>query len=447
MTLLLRPDPQTLDEEQSLISDEFVPMLGALPSVLEIGEALAEAPNLRTSSMATVAMEAVTRSPASRLANPGISANVAKLTVGGSLNYNSMLTILQDAAVGGMTATKFSTLQTLASMLNAPGGIAVSSYVRQITDDVIKGNSANADWNGGSSNTVKLGDLNAKSTQTQVESLIGKWFLGTDLPSLSVAAIDETNFDPIYRLSALPIFGPSGAPSYLDVNQGYVGDCYFAASLAETALQDPSAIKSMITGNGNGTCSVRFYINGQADYVTVNRDLAVMGGGYEWSDNSTLEFANGPVAWAALIEKAYVQLNEQNVAAEVGGHTPGDAYEDINGGGAQALTEITNQSFNSYSVYSGESASSLNSLMSTLGSDWKAHDELIMSTPANTTGNLVGNHMFEVTGVNVAAGTISLQNPWNAGYSGPLAMDFTESIEQLAQSGVSLYATTGKAVA
>ena len=29
-----------------------------------------------------------------------------------------MLTILQDAAVGGMTATKFSTLQTLASMLN-----------------------------------------------------------------------------------------------------------------------------------------------------------------------------------------------------------------------------------------------------------------------------------------------------------------------------------------
>jgi hypothetical protein len=447
MTFPFRPDPQTLDEEQSLVDDDLLPMLGALPSVLGTGEAWAEAPDLRTSSMATVAMAAGAGSPASRLADPGISANVAKLTVGGSLNYHSMLTILRDAAAGGMTATKFSTLQTLASLLNAPNGIAVSSYVKQITDDVIKGSSANADWNGGSLNAVKLGDLNAKSTQTQAEELIGKWFLGSDLPSLSVAAIGESNFDPTYQLSTLPVFGPSGAPSYLDVNQGYVGDCYFVSSLAETALEDPSAIKSMISSNGNGSYSVRFYVNGEPDYVTVNRELAVMGGGYEWSDNSTLEFANGSVAWAALIEKAFVQLNEQSAAAEFGGHAAGDAYEDINGGSAQALTEITDQSFNTYSVDSGESIASLNSLISTLGADWKAHDELIMSTADNTIGNLVGDHMFEVTGVNVAAGTISLQNPWNTGYSGPLAMDFTESIEQLAQAGVTLYATTGKAVA
>ncbi|MGD0764043.1 MAG: hypothetical protein ABR929_12800 [Roseiarcus sp.] len=36
-----------------------------------------------------------------------------------SLTYSSMLAILQDAAVGGMTASKFSALETLASLAAA----------------------------------------------------------------------------------------------------------------------------------------------------------------------------------------------------------------------------------------------------------------------------------------------------------------------------------------
>ena len=51
-----------------------------------------------------------------------------------------MLTILQDVVVGGMTATKFSALKTLASMLNQTGGLTTSAYVQQIADDVIHGN-------------------------------------------------------------------------------------------------------------------------------------------------------------------------------------------------------------------------------------------------------------------------------------------------------------------
>ena len=65
---------------------------------------------------------------------------------------------------------------------------------------------------------------------------------------------DELN--PTYQTSTLPLFGATGAPSYLDVNQGYLGDCYFVASLGEMALQDPSLIENMITANGNGTYSV-----------------------------------------------------------------------------------------------------------------------------------------------------------------------------------------------
>ena len=384
---------------------------------------------------------------ASRLVDPGIAADVSTLTVNNSLSYNAMLTILQDAAVGGMTSTKFSTLQTLASMLNQPNGLTVSSYVQQIADDVINGNSANAVWNGGSSSTTTLGNLSATSTQTQVNELIGKWFLGTDLPSLNVSGIGESNLSPSYKASTLSLYGASGTPSYLDVNQGYLGDCYFVAALGETALKDPSLIENMITSDGNGTYSVCFYVNGQPDYVTVNSQLPVMGGGYSWANGSTLEFANGPVEWVALVEKAFAELNGQSAAASYGGHPTGDAYENINGGTAISLSEITDQSFNTYNLAPNESTATLSSLMSTLSSDWAAGDEIILSTPNADNGDLVGDHMYTVTGVNAAAGTISIQNPWNTAYSGSLQMSFTDTIAQLAADNVSIYATTGTKLA
>ena len=57
-------------------------------------------------------------------------------------------------------------------------------------------------------------------------------------------------------------------------------------------MQDPSLIENMIHENSNGTYSVEFHVNGAADFVTVNNDLPVMLGGYEWYDGSTLEFDN-----------------------------------------------------------------------------------------------------------------------------------------------------------
>ena len=149
----------------------------------------------------TTAPSGPSSSVGSLLGELGVSSTLtsAESTTSNSLSYNKMLTILQDAAVGGMTATKFSALQTLASMLNQSGGLTTSAYVQQIADDVINGNSANASWNGGSSTATKLGNLSATSTQTQVDELIGKWFLGTDLPSLSVSAIGESNYNPTYQ--------------------------------------------------------------------------------------------------------------------------------------------------------------------------------------------------------------------------------------------------------
>ena len=189
---------------------------------------------------------------AAKLANAGIETDVAKDLQNGSLSYSADLSILEDAAAGGMTASKFSTLQTFASELNTTGGISVSPYVQQTTDDVIFGNSANATWNGGAAIATRLGNLTAASTQTQADELIGEWFLGTNLPSVNLAQLGQENLGPTYQNSTLPLYGPSGAPTIQDVNQGYLGDCYFVSSLGEVALQDPSAIENMISSTETG---------------------------------------------------------------------------------------------------------------------------------------------------------------------------------------------------
>src|SRR5271166_3665271 len=279
------------------------------------------------------------------LSDPGVAADVAANVQNGSLSYSATLSILEAAAAGGMTASKFSTLQTFASELNATGGISVSPYVQQIADDVIFGNSANATWNGGAATATRLGNLSATSSQTQADELIGEWFLGTNLPSLSLSSVGESNLNPAYKASNLPLYGSSGAPSYLDVNQGYVGDCYFVSSLGEVALKDPAAIENMISSNGNGTYSVRFFVDGQPDYVTVNSELPLMTG-YQWANGSQLEFANGKTDdWVALVEKAYAQLNAQtNAPHGMALNSASDSYAGITAGDGSALTLITDQS-------------------------------------------------------------------------------------------------------
>ncbi len=83
------------------------------------------------------------------MSHNSILIEAGSLEAGGALSYSSMLKLLDDAASGGMSASKFSGLQYLAAELNTAGGIQTSAYVQQIFDDVVDGNSANATWRGG----------------------------------------------------------------------------------------------------------------------------------------------------------------------------------------------------------------------------------------------------------------------------------------------------------
>ena len=80
--------------------------------------------------------------------------------------------------------------------------------------------------------------------------LIGKWFLGTDLPTLTSSSLTYT----MVSGSLFPT-----APSNTDEFQGELGDCYFISSLGTIAESNPAAIQNMFINNGDGTYTVRFY--------------------------------------------------------------------------------------------------------------------------------------------------------------------------------------------
>ncbi len=117
--------------------------------------------------------------------------------------------------------------------------------------------------------------------------------------------VAATSYSPVSG----SLFGANG-PSYLDVQQGQVGDCWLLSSLAETAARYPSDIRNMFTDLGTAMESgsvvelykVRFFNTaGVPTYVTVDTELPSGGGYYAHTTNGVL--------WVAMAEKAYAQAN------------------------------------------------------------------------------------------------------------------------------------------
>ena len=166
---------------------------------------------------------------------------------------------------------------------------------------------------------LQLGNLFAGSSDTQMENLIGKWFLGTARP--------VTGYTYQYASGSLFQNGLSAN----DIDQGALGTCYYLATLASIAQEKPDYIKNMFTDNGDNTFTVRFYRNGVADYVTVDRYLPTNLSGRAayagWGGSSYTSTTNE--LWVALAEKAYAQLAESGWSRS---STSTNSYAAIEGG-------------------------------------------------------------------------------------------------------------------
>jgi len=372
-----------------------------------------------------------------QLTDAGVKADAAKYIVNNSLDYTGMLAILDDVAKGGVTASEFADLQTIAASFNKTNGIQVSPYLASISTSLIDGDAANAEWTGGAMTPVALGNLAAGSSQTQMNELIGKWFLGTDLPA---PVFDNTSGAQIdYVADSNPLFGASGVPSINDINQGQLGDCYLLASLAEIAQDQPAEIESMFTDDGNGSYGVRFYIDGEPRYVTVNTELP------EYAGTDALCGNNAPDIWGCLIEKAYVELNADPGYLE---HTTGNVYNLIDGGFADPITQITGRTIVTYNTASYSSTT-----WATLKSDFvtaiQSGEEVDFASHGTTELDgqtaFVADHMFSGLGYDSATGDFIVRNPWGVEPGQSWLTEFEASIADLYSVNGAIFVASGVA--
>jgi hypothetical protein len=223
----------------------------------------------------------------------------------------------------------------------------------------------------------------------------------------NTVVVDHPAAATAYRPVSGSLFGANG-PSYLDVHQGGLGDCWLLASFAEVAARDPSDIQNMFTYDGTtseggsvvGLYTVRFFNNaGAPEYVTVDTELPAGGNYYDQPINGVL--------WVALAEKAYAEANGQGFVTT--GSPGSDSYNALNGGWPSwALQAIT-----------GKPASDYNSINpANIAAAWNAGQLIVLGSSPNANDNLIvggsnGTHAYAVINYNASNSTpFELYNPW-----------------------------------
>jgi hypothetical protein len=254
---------------------------------------------------------------------------LAEALADGRITYDRMMGLFGNVEADGvLTIAELQGLQTIAAdatAFNMPADIA------DLAGKLIDGDPANGAYrylgSDGCVKTIALGNLQCGSSIEQLKELVDKWFRGVDYPAANPAQS--------YSPASGSLFNPAtNVPSYSDVQQTGLGDCWLMSSFEEAARQTPAIVSAMFTYEGVttehnatvGLWSVRFYQNGAPTYVMVNNELP--DGGFGDYDHP----ANGAL-WAALAEKAYAQLHSHSYLALNGGSSQGPLAE-ITGRGA-----------------------------------------------------------------------------------------------------------------
>jgi hypothetical protein len=231
-----------------------------------------------------------------------------------------------------------------------------------------------------------------------LQSALAAWQLGLAHP------LAATTYSPVSGT----LFG-AGGPSYLDVQQGGLGDCWLLASLAETAARVPADIKNMFVYDGTAVedgstvsvYSVRFYnSSGVAQYFTVDTELPAGGGTYDRPVNNVL--------WVALAEKAYAEANGVGFVASNDVYS--NTYAALNGSWPEyALQAITGQSATAhYAINPTDVASA-----------WNAGELVVLNTTSPTSSYIAGSHCYALVNYDPSSSQpFEVFNPWGTDSSG-----------------------------
>jgi hypothetical protein len=307
-------------------------------------------------------------------------------------------------------------LNDLIAIGNPTSGFDMPDDVRDLASDVVGHNPANRSYKG-----MTLGNLKAGDSSAKLEKLVDKWFYGDDLPAIDAHAQYEEITGSLFV----------DGPSFTDVRQGDVGDCYLMCSLSEVAVQDPAAIENMFIDNDDGTFAVRFFEQGVARYVTVNEELPV---DIEFGGAEYAGFGGGsePIElWVALAEKAYCQLNQEGWI-ERNGH---DSYQGINSGSpAAAIAQITGSS----TQFTPIKTNSPSTVLDTIANDFQdGHAVTFVTKNKGTAANVVGDHSYAMIGYDSATQEVTLYNPWGldngTSFPGEITLSWTDLVHSFCE--------------
>jgi len=213
----------------------------------------------------------------------------------------------------------------------------------------------------------------------------------------------------------------------------------------------------MITNNDNGTFGVRFYVDGVARYVTVDRELA---------DGGT-EFNSATNIWASIVETAFAEAQDQGLITGNTGdnqYNYGNSFSTIGNGGQSAnaleaitdATEITtfyaNRSTSTWDPYfydqslteTGHDAGlSAASALSTLAADLSVGDDVDLNSATNAKFSngkrtLIDDHVMSIYGYDAATGKLEVRNPWGVSPGQNWATTFEVGLGALLSDGDSI---------
>ena len=379
------------------------------------------------------------------LSDPVIESDMEAAFVDGSVTENGLAKLFSDLASEltqnstTLTASQFQDLKTISSNLNSS---IATPYLNYITNAFVNGNTANATYTGGAATSLPLGNLAVGSTATQINELNSKWFLGTDLPlnfyhtNGKDSPFDDTpkSVSFSYQSTSVPLYSTIAGPSFNDVNQGDLGDCFFLSPLAEVAQQNPTIISSMITDNGNGTYGVRFYVNGNPEYVTTSASFA---GGTKYNSGGPLFNAyniSGDI-WANILENAYAQIQASGNITGMGSGVAANSFTLLDSGlDYMTLPEITGATLTavftgskstgtwSQTNYASQNSSDTGSISSAtlfqqIENALLARNDVILTSNVqkmgfNNLSTLETSHDMSVIGIDPTSNALIIRNPW-----------------------------------
>ena len=255
--------------------------------------------------------------------------------------------------------------------------------------------------------TEVLTDLSAVEKAAKHEHRVGGFLGGvsTALNGQTFAEPTTTNASMVYKnFSNQPLFSDKG-PSEDDINQGYIGDCWYLSSLSSVAKVNPDKINQSVVDLGDGTYAVQFTRNGQNVFARVDGNLATWGGSSVAYAKVTNSQGNSAL-WVAIMEKAMTQFMGTTAS-----------YKNIDGGWMSVAYD--SMGLSEKNLWS----SSVTDLVTQLDAALTANKAVTLgigSVPAGAP--LIGGHAYTVDHLNKDATgkvvSITLRNPWGVDGAG-----------------------------